>query len=315
MTNIVCTEQKEIMEKLQAPFESHDVEWRVQRSVSNGTKVVVNAYITNRAIMNRLDEVFGYGNWKNEFTHIGNMGVKCRISVKVGDEWVYKEDGVEFKVSSDNEKIDPIKTAYSNAMKRCGVQLGIGRYLYDLNDVIVPLQERGQNYHKSKYWNNPQLPAWALPKNSGNSSNNGNPNNQASNNGQNSSGNNGPNPKQEAFRIIREREELCGLSKDKDLAFRLFKKVNPETKALKYTGITGYASNDELKEYCKVLKPVSVLVEMGRKYGYSDEQIVATMARIKSEPTIKNLHNLFFNLTEVDINAFRDMAIANKQSA
>jgi hypothetical protein len=87
----------------------------------------------------------------------------------VGD-WVTKWDGAP---STD---IEAVKGGLSNAMKRAGVQWGIGRYLYNLESNFVTLNPAkpddmaGWNRHyektqkKSFYWKTPTLPAWALPK-------------------------------------------------------------------------------------------------------------------------------------------------------
>jgi len=154
-----------ILEQLQAPFEPKDIEWRVQRAMSTqkGPKAVVLAYVTNRAIMNRLDEVFGVGNWKNEYKEWRDKGVLCGISAKVNDEWVTKWDGAE------ETNIEAVKGGFSGSMKRAAVQWGIGRYLYNLEETWVDIQDRGQNYINDKkanvkgYWNDPALPYWALP--------------------------------------------------------------------------------------------------------------------------------------------------------
>lgn len=153
------------LERLQEPFHAQDIEWRVQRamSTSRGPKAVVLAYVTNRAIMNRLDEVFGIGNWKNEFKEWRDKGVLCGISVKLDGEWVTKWDGAE------ETNIEAVKGGFSGSMKRAAVQWGIGRYLYNLEETWVDVQERGENYINDKranvkgYWNTPTLPSWALP--------------------------------------------------------------------------------------------------------------------------------------------------------
>lgn len=156
----------EIMEKLQQPFPASDIEWRVQRamSTSRGNKAVVLAYVTNRAIMSRLDEVFGVGGWRNEYKEWRGNGVLCGISVKLDGEWITKWDGAE------ETNIEAVKGGFSGSMKRAAVQWGIGRYLYDLDETWVDVKDRGQNYINDKkanvkgYWNTPALPTWALPK-------------------------------------------------------------------------------------------------------------------------------------------------------
>lgn len=151
------------LENLHSPFKTEDIEWRVQRTLNTakGPKAVVLAYVTNRAIMNRLDEVFGVGNWMNEYKEWRDKGVLCGISAKIDGEWVTKWDGAE------ETNIEAVKGGFSGSMKRAAVQWGIGRYLYNLDETWVDLKERGQNYvkfdNKPMYWDNPVLPAWALP--------------------------------------------------------------------------------------------------------------------------------------------------------
>jgi len=53
------------LSKLKNVFPPEDIEWRVQSSGEKNGKpwALVLAYITNRAIMDRFDEVCGPGNW------------------------------------------------------------------------------------------------------------------------------------------------------------------------------------------------------------------------------------------------------------
>lgn len=155
----------EVEEKLGEPFAKEDIEWRVQSETRKGDKVRVLAYVTNRAIQQRLDEVFGVFGWQNEFIPGPAGGIVCRLRVKNPEtgEWVTKEDGAE------NTAVEAIKGGISSSMKRTAVQLGIGRYLYKLGETFAPLKDRGDNWHKTKggdfkYWDTPRLPAWALPR-------------------------------------------------------------------------------------------------------------------------------------------------------
>jgi len=165
-------DMKKAMEQLQKPFPAADIEWRVQRTLktTKGPKAVVLAYVTNRAIMNRLDEVFGFGNWKNEYKEWRDKGVLCGISVKIDGEWVTKWDGAE------ETQVEATKGGFSGSMKRAAVQLGIGRYLYNLTENWVDIKDRGEHYINAKvktngqdewikgYWDTPLLPDWALPQ-------------------------------------------------------------------------------------------------------------------------------------------------------
>lgn len=162
---------REIEEKLKACFLKEDVEWRIQDAGVKDGKVWarVLAYIDNRAIVNRLDEVFGIAGWQNHITEISEGSFLCGISFKYQGEWITKWDG------ADATDIEPVKGAISGAMKRAGAILGIGRYLYDLEAGYATISDKGKNYQgrgtkkdgTEKYpafkWDAPELPKWALP--------------------------------------------------------------------------------------------------------------------------------------------------------
>jgi len=165
------TTVKDIQAKLAEPFAAEDIEWRVQRAgVSGQAWAMVLAYVTNRAIMHRLDETVGMDRWRNEYTTAPDGGVMCGLSIKFSDEWVTKYDGAE------NTQVEAVKGGLSNAMKRAAVQWGVGRYLYNLEATFVPLTKEkpihmaGWHVHydtQSKtryYWQAPKLPKWALPE-------------------------------------------------------------------------------------------------------------------------------------------------------
>ncbi len=152
---------------LAEPFPASDIEWRIGQSGQNskGIWAKVLAYITNRAIMERLDEVCGPENWRNEFRYEG-QGVLCGISIWTPDKgWVAKWDGAE------NTDVEAVKGGLSSAMKRAGVQWGIGRYLYQLEEGWAVIGPEGSNYVAKNdkkempafRWDPPKLPKWALP--------------------------------------------------------------------------------------------------------------------------------------------------------
>lgn len=161
------------LQRLQDVFPPEDLGWRIARA--GYTKAgkyygIVLAYVTNRAIQHRLDSVCGPGNWRNEFREWqtgSRHGVLCGISIRIDGEWVTKWDGAE------NTSIEAVKGGLSDAMKRAGVQWGIGRYLYDLEENFAIVNEHGAHYangvdratgREYKFrWNPPSLPAWALP--------------------------------------------------------------------------------------------------------------------------------------------------------
>lgn len=165
------------LKKLAKKFPEEDIEWRIQQNGkgSKGYWALVIPYITNRAIMQRLDDAVGPGNWKNEFKATPcNTGYMCGISIRMGTEWVTRWDGSEV-VGAGN--IDKVKSTMSAAMKRTGVQWGIGRYLYQFEvgfAIVKDCDSRyniapGFTFHENKkkqekfQWKPPAIEAWALP--------------------------------------------------------------------------------------------------------------------------------------------------------
>jgi hypothetical protein len=144
-----------IMERLQAPFPAEDIEWRVGSTTQDKSKGLALAYITNRAIMNRLDDVFGPFGWHNEYKEWKQNSQLCGISIKYEDEWITKWDG------ADDSATEAVKGGLSDSMKRAAYQWGIGRYLYKLPSQWHKLKPAGKSYVLD---GKPSLPAWALPK-------------------------------------------------------------------------------------------------------------------------------------------------------
>lgn len=171
----------DIQNRLSDPFHAGDIEWRVQSSgVKDGKPwAMVIPYVTSRAVQTRLDDVLGIFGWKNEFKEGPQGGVLCGISIKHNKEWITKWDGAE------NTTIEAVKGGLSDAEKRAAVQLGVGRYLYNLDAVFaicsvgreytnnITFQEKKWNTNTKKKenvgdpifgsWDIPQLPAWAVP--------------------------------------------------------------------------------------------------------------------------------------------------------
>ena len=163
--------------KLNDEFSSKDIEWRIDQSfVKDGAVSAAKAfaYVTNRAIQKRLDDVCGQNGWRNEFKPIDG-GELCGISIYDSEkqEWITKWDGAQ------NTNYESIKGGLSNSMKRAAVQWGIGRYLYNLSSKWVQIaanKQKGWNraVHVDRggarakritfYWQTPTLPKWALPE-------------------------------------------------------------------------------------------------------------------------------------------------------
>lgn len=145
---------EKIMIKLQEPFYPEEIEWRVGATTKAKDKGLALAYVTNRAIQNRLDDVFGCFGWKNEYREWHGNSQLCGISVLYEGQWITKWDG------ADDSATEPTKGGLSDAMKRAAYQWGIGRYLYKLPQQWVQIKPVGNSY---AIVNKPDLPDWALP--------------------------------------------------------------------------------------------------------------------------------------------------------
>ena len=142
--NIIESQQREFQTReencidfgaLKAPFHPDEIEWRIQTvSTRNKPSCLLIPYITNRAIMNRLDDVCGSENWWSEYyPSQGGDGIECRLSIQVGDRVVTKRD------AAPPTRIESIKGGYSDSMKRAAVHWGIGRYLYYMDSKWQPV--------------------------------------------------------------------------------------------------------------------------------------------------------------------------------
>lgn len=141
---------------LAAYFPASDIEWRPGATTKKKDKALALAYITNRAIMQRLDEVCGPERWQNAFKPgPTGQGLLCGIGINVGPltdpNWVWKWDGAE------NTDVEAVKGGLSGSMKRAAVQWGIGRYLYEFPQIWAPLNDYKQ------FAQRPKVPREFLP--------------------------------------------------------------------------------------------------------------------------------------------------------
>lgn len=113
------------------------IEWRPkqvkQSNKDNNWYAVMVPYIDMRTVMTRLDEVVGPENWEFSWLETTQPNVvKGRLKVC----GVVREDVGYFNSSNTSDET-PLKTAVSDAFKRCGVQFGIGRFLYDIGNKVI----------------------------------------------------------------------------------------------------------------------------------------------------------------------------------
>ena len=135
--------------KLRAPFDVELVKWRVgSRMRENKNRGQAMPYLNARLVQDRLDEVMGPENWRNEFAAAPmGGGLMCVLSLRISGEWVSKADVAqqdEVSGNASNPEKDreiAVKGAASDAFKRAAVQWGIGRYLYSFEAPWVNLEQ------------------------------------------------------------------------------------------------------------------------------------------------------------------------------
>jgi len=161
----------DIWTRLADPLDPADLTWMPGSVTKSGDKAMLLAFVTSRAVMDRLDECLGPANWTDHYETGPSGGVLCQLSVRLeGGEWLTKEDVAE------NTNIEAVKGGVSGALKRAAVKFGVGRYLYHLDSDWIRIQQgwsngRGVDVSKDRehigWCAIPKLPEWALPGGSG----------------------------------------------------------------------------------------------------------------------------------------------------
>jgi hypothetical protein len=115
------------------------VSWKVSNKIGTG-KVNMVAYIDSRDVQNRLDAVCKIDGWQDSY-HAEAGKLFCKLSIRCGQDWITKSDaGMDSAISAD-------KGAASDAFKRAAVKFGIGRYIYDLPNLIIDTKPyKGKDY-------------------------------------------------------------------------------------------------------------------------------------------------------------------------
>jgi hypothetical protein len=137
----------EVLADLRRPFTAAAVKFKPQAVSKDGTKALATFYVDARLVGERLNYVVGAAAWTPAYRPImaetnaqawmaAFFPVECTLTV-LG---VAKADvGVYTNGSKPDDKA--VKSAYSDALKRAGVQFGIGAYLYALPKQWFPFKQ------------------------------------------------------------------------------------------------------------------------------------------------------------------------------
>jgi hypothetical protein len=145
----------EIGKALTAPFKLSMLGWK-PLSVKDG-RALVAPYVSGCDVQNRLDQVFGIGNWQDAYRVLAGGCVVCRLSLRIEGEWLAKVD-----VGNPSEQPDDgnrMKAAFSDALKRARLKWGIARYLAYVTPARADYDAKARQIGAP-----PPLPPWALPE-------------------------------------------------------------------------------------------------------------------------------------------------------
>jgi hypothetical protein len=155
--------------QLAEPFDPSEIKWRVTHTNRDGNRGAVIAFADPRAYTDRLNQLFTPTGWtrtydvttvssltrmkKDKLIQTGKVLVTCTLTIAglgchtgSGEEWADEENA--------------LTAAEAQSFKRSCVCFGLGRYLYNLAEIWVPLNEHRQPFEF------PSLPQWAMPKGS-----------------------------------------------------------------------------------------------------------------------------------------------------
>lgn len=102
---------------------------------SKGSWAMGLLYIDARTAHEELDRIYGCPNWDFEWSEVQGhkFAIKGRLTIHIGEVTIIREDvgyPQSEKMKRDVDDTEVLKDAVSDALKRCAVQLGIGRILY-----------------------------------------------------------------------------------------------------------------------------------------------------------------------------------------
>jgi len=124
----------DILTELRKPFHPSAIEWKPQATTKDGTKAMAAAYADIRAYQNRLDEVCGL-NWSVTYTPWGDR-IVCHVTIN----GVTRSSTGEGDSQSEKSEIAGT-AAEAQAFKRACAMFGLGRYLYNLPQIWVELEQ------------------------------------------------------------------------------------------------------------------------------------------------------------------------------
>ena len=150
----------DVKHALERPFPVTSLHWRIGATNQDKTSGIGLAYIDARDVMRRLDDAVGFDSWQCRYTHATNL-IICEIGLCIDSDWMWRSNG------AGETAVEGEKGGCSDAFKRAAVMWGIGRYLYALPNIWVPVEKYGNSARlpdSSKQLLFDRLPKWATPE-------------------------------------------------------------------------------------------------------------------------------------------------------
>lgn len=123
------------IEKLSAPFDDKTLGVKVQSFSKDRTRASLVCYLQHTDVYTRIESVDP--NWQSQILSVDWVGEACFTRMRLTILGVSREN-----VGEGN---DP-KSSASDAIKRCAMLFGVGRYLYDAETVWVPYNEQQDRF-------------------------------------------------------------------------------------------------------------------------------------------------------------------------
>lgn len=162
-----ATETDALFAQLAEPFDPSEIKWRVTHTSRDGSRGAVVAYADPRAYTDRLNQLLTPTGWtrtyevstissvtrmkRDRLIQTGKVLVTCTLTIARlgshsggGEEWA--------------DENNAMTSAEAQAFKRAASCYGLGRYLYNLAEIWVSLDDHRQ---PTQF---PTLPQWALPR-------------------------------------------------------------------------------------------------------------------------------------------------------
>lgn len=180
----------DIKEQLREPFHPSAITWRIQTYRSDGEGVLLVPYLEKRAIIDRLDDVFGPDGWEDELRLINTertvtenedddkkqtvhrnellSGYIHSLTVHFGDEGKTRSGSVTKQETAGLTDGSAIKGGATQSLRRVATKFGIGNYIGEVGEQWADLKDSGEHYAttidgNAKYYDEPKLDDEYLP--------------------------------------------------------------------------------------------------------------------------------------------------------